>query len=210
MKRVCMWFVVFLGVMAFGSQCYSQDTSKVEAQSKAAKVSEAPKTKEKKTVKRHRSSHAFAGVVVRIDAEAKTIVVKGRGKAIGFDMSNPAIRGFRSIQDIKRGSYVSVAYTVDGIRIARISKSEASLAAREAGPGERGVRSGAAKKGTSGRVRVKTKGDDFADIDENKDGKVSAVEMSAVIKNLNMKEFKEYDRNGDGYLDDKEYRAVAR
>jgi Ca2+-binding EF-hand superfamily protein len=50
----------------------------------------------------------------------------------------------------------------------------------------------------------------FAEIDNNKDGKISPVELSTVMPSVSMESFKQYDRNGDGFLDMNEYRSVRK
>ncbi len=204
MNRLHVWCVVLVLLTVFGIRCYSQDTAQTGPKDKTQAESGSVRMKKAKTVK-SRGHRAFTGIVMRVDTDAKTILVKGRGKAVAFDISNPTLKGFRGLRDIRKGNYVSVVYTAHGIRIARSSRSEA-------GPERDEVVRGTAKRGGSGsgRVRVKTKGEDFCDIDENKDGKVSAVELSAVVKNLNMQEFKEYDKDGDGYLNAKEYGFINR
>ncbi len=198
-----------MSAMLFGLQCYGQDRPGQGSQKGSASPSGPVVLKEKKAV-RSRGGHGFAGVVVRLDSEAKTILVKGRGKVVTFDTTNPVLKGFRRMEEIKVGSYVSVAYTGVGIRIAKISKKEASMGGGEASMERSTGRAAGSKKEGLARMRVKTKGNTFGDVDENKDGKVSAVELSAVVKDLNLKQFKEYDRDGDGYLNEQEYRGVAK
>ncbi len=50
----------------------------------------------------------------------------------------------------------------------------------------------------------------FADVDNNKDGKISPVELGAVLPSVTIEDFKRYDRNGDGFLDASEYKTVRK
>ena len=54
------------------------------------------------------------------------------------------------------------------------------------------------------------KGSGFRDVDENKDGKVTPVELSVVLKDLTMGQFKGYDRDSDGFLNESEFRAATK
>ena len=139
-----------------------------------------------------------------LDTTGRTISVRGRGRTVTFDASNPVLRPGQKLEDFRMGSYVAVSYTSNGIRIARSSKKEAgSVEVSEApAPGRRAARSKA--------PRVRMKGTGFVDVDENKDGKITPVELSVVLGGLTMEQFKTYDRNGDGCLSEAEYRAVPR
>lgn len=143
----------------------------------------------------------YSGVVARVDLEAKTITVKSGGKVVTFDASNPTFKGYGGLENIKTGNYAAVSYTAGGVRIAKSAKIS----------GESGVireKPVIAKKGADKRQRIREKGSGFFDVDENKDGKVTPVELSAVVKDLTMKQFKEYDRDGDGSLSQSEFRSV--
>lgn len=50
----------------------------------------------------------------------------------------------------------------------------------------------------------------FGTVDNNKDGKISPVELCAVVPDLTMEEFRTYDRSGDGSLDKAEFLNVRR
>jgi hypothetical protein len=110
----------------------------------------------------------------------------------------------QKLEDFRMGSYIAVSYTADGIRISRSSKNEAVSEVVRQTPvsGRKEVRTRA--------PRVRAKGTGFGDVDENKDGKITPVELSVVIGSLTMKQFKEYDKNGDGCLSESEYRAVPK
>ncbi|MDR2018835.1 MAG: EF-hand domain-containing protein [Syntrophobacterales bacterium] len=145
----------------------------------------------------------FAGMVMGVNQAGKTISVKGKSRTVTFDVSNSAIKGGWKPEDFKVGSYVIVSYTADGIAIRRTSKKDA----KSEGARETSVRAG---RGGQTRERVKAKGTSFQDMDENKDGKITPVELSVAIGGLTMKQFREYDKNVDGYLSESEYRAIPR
>ena len=48
-------------------------------------------------------------------------------------------------------------------------------------------------------------GESFENVDIKKDGKITPVELSIVIKDLTMEQFRKYDKKHRGYLDKKEY-----
>ena len=92
---------------------------------------------------------AFQGVVTAIDARTRVISVRGKGKTISFDASNPVFKGFRRLEDVKAGNFVAIAYTAKGIRITRTSgkgagpgelREPARIAGKEPGPRETGKR----------------------------------------------------------------------
>ena len=148
----------------------------------------------------------FVGVVTGIGADAKVISVRGGGKTVSFDASNPVLKGFRKLEDVKRGTTVSIAYTAQGVRIMRASLAGGG----STGPAvKEPVAKAAAKKTGLRGARVHVKGTGFRDVDENKDGKVTAVELSVIYKDLTMMQFKEYDKNGDGALSESEFRAAT-
>ena len=60
------------------------------------------------------------------------------------------------------------------------------------------------------RLRDRPMTSEFRDVDNNKDGKVSAVELTVIFPDLTLQQFREYDRNSDGVLDEQEFRAAKR
>jgi hypothetical protein len=159
-----------------------------------------------------RGGGTFTGAVVWADPGTKTLTVKGRGRIVTFDATNPTFRGFKSLEDVREGSYVAVSYTSTGVRIAKTSKIESSVEEpREKSVAAKGTTARGAKKEPKKRIaRVQQKGIGFGDVDENKDGKVTPVELSVVMGDLTMEKFKQYDKNGDGCLSETEYRSALR
>jgi Ca2+-binding EF-hand superfamily protein len=50
----------------------------------------------------------------------------------------------------------------------------------------------------------------FRDIDNNKDGKITPIELCVIVPDLTLQKFKEYDKNKDGCLNESEFNAVKR
>ena len=50
----------------------------------------------------------------------------------------------------------------------------------------------------------------FKDIDNNKDGKITPIELCVLVPDLTLQKFKEYDKNSDGCLNEREFSAVKR
>jgi hypothetical protein len=68
----------------------------------------------------------------------------------------------------------------------------------------------AAIRTTPVRLRDKPRSSEFRDVDNNKDGKVSPVELTVIFPDLTLQQFREYDKNGNGSLDESEFRAAKR
>ena len=169
---------------------------------------------------------AFIGSVVAVDVGAATFSLKESGNVVGFDASNPALTGYRTLADMRVGDKVKVSYTTTGIEITKLGgrherpeKKEAAnepqpLAAKpvekpqppQARPVEKPTKG--AKK-LSRRVR-KGSGEDFEDVDLKKDGRITPVELSIVIKDLTMDQFRKYDKKHRGYLDKQEFQEAVR
>ncbi len=152
----------------------------------------------------------FSGTVSRINWETRTITLRHKGKEISFDVTNPILVGYTSLKEIKPGELVSVGYTRAGTEIKRgalpVTQRDSTVPLPQAN------KTGGRKPG-KGRIvwlARKTNGTSFTEIDNNKDGKISPVELSVIIPDLTPDKFKEYDRNGDGFLDESEYNRIIR
>jgi hypothetical protein len=149
----------------------------------------------------------FTGTVIDVNAAVQTISVKDKGRTVTFDVSNPVLKGYRSIAGIRVGDRIALAYTRDGISITKLSGkgSRAEVERPRAKPEPK-------KSKKEGRIRVaaRTQGTDFDDVDENKDGKVSPVELSVILPSLTLEDFRKHDKNGDGYLNRSEFKPIKR
>jgi hypothetical protein len=149
----------------------------------------------------------FVGEVVKVDTESRSMTLRSGGNTVRFDISNPVLQGYGSVASIKKGDRVGAGYTPDGIHITKLSKI-----AVQGGP-EKAVGEGVPsvqkpKKHSPFARRTKTDGKSFADVDNNKDGKISPIELSVVIPNLTLEQFRQYDKNHDGHLDKAEFEQI--
>ncbi len=158
----------------------------------------------------------FTGKVTRLDTTSREIALRTSDKHLAFDLINPVLRGYQNVSDIKIGDTVSLGYIPNGIAIVKGETFPEDLkpqtAADNLSPNAKGKKPKQAATSRSAPVRVKYKVNrlSFADVDNNKDGKISPVELGAVLPSITMDAFKRYDRNGDGFLDANEYKAVRK
>ncbi|HVN96111.1 MAG TPA: hypothetical protein VMT62_06750 [Syntrophorhabdaceae bacterium] len=161
----------------------------------------------------------FSGTVTQVDPESHIISISAHGKTITFDMTSPTLAGYNSIRDIKKGDAISVAYTSSGIEIRKGSYSSARTEAgapmeEKPAPREHKIATAEPAKPRNhivpARFKDKPRPTNFQDLDNNKDGKLSPVELCVMYPDLTMEKFRQYDRNCDGYLDESEYRAMKR
>jgi hypothetical protein len=154
-------------------------------------------------LKRTAAKPAFSGRVVRINLVSGTLSLKSRGNAVTFDASTPVLSGYRAFSDIRVGDPVAVSYAPDGIRVARLLDRPGADV--ETPPASR-------QRRTGGLLRrdPRTSGTDFNDVDANKDGKITPVELSVVIPDITLDRFRQHDANNDGYLDRAEFTEVIR
>jgi len=184
-----------------------------------------------------RSAVDVTGSVVRIDRTARSITLKGKGKTITFDMMNPSLIGYASLDEIRTGDTVTVSYTRDGLQIrkglppaatkpkpahARPAKEQPpeqkkAVPAAPAQPKKLSIKKEAKKpqktaaiRTTPVRLRDRPRSSEFGDVDNNKDGKISAVELTVIFPDLILQQFREYDKNGDGFLNEQEFRAAKK
>ena len=55
---------------------------------------------------------------------------------------------------------------------------------------------------------MKTDGKSFAEVDNNKDCKISPIELCVLVPDLTMEQFRQYDKNHDGHLDKAEFGQI--
>ena len=141
----------------------------------------------------------FVGEVMNVDLQSRTMTLRNGRNLINFDISNAVLKGFGSLTDIKRGQTVGVRYLPDAIHVERTGAVTASA------PPTKKVQT--AKKQQFSR-RVKTDGLSFFDVDNNKDGHISPIELCVPFPNLTMEQFRQYDTNHDGRLDKAEFGQI--
>ena len=149
----------------------------------------------------------FAGTVTNVDPETATLSIRSQGKTISFDMSKVILVGYGSTREIKRGDEVSVGYTQFGLQVRKgvfaITQRE-SVPRREVVPQKAVARIDTAKpqRGAPIRMTDNKNPTSFRDIDNNKDGKITAIELCVLMPDLTLQKFKEYDKNKDGCLNE--------
>ncbi|MDD3845011.1 MAG: EF-hand domain-containing protein [Syntrophorhabdaceae bacterium] len=167
------------------------------------------------------SRSTFTGSVTAVDYVGKTISVKSTGKNLTFDLTNPVVRGYANIGEIQIGDTITLGYIKNGIGIVKGENFHPDLqnqtapdelaSSRKGKRSKRATANQSSKKGaTPVRVKYKVNRLAFNDVDNNKDGKVSPVELGTVLPSLTMEDFKKYDRNGDGGLNEAEYGSVKK
>jgi len=160
----------------------------------------------------------FTGKVTRIDTGTREIGLQTSDKRLAFDLANPQLRGYQNLADVKIGDTVSLGYIPGGIAIVKGETFPEDLKAKTAADGlppaprakTNRSRKDARNHGAPVRVKYKVSRMSFAEVDNNKDGKISPVELGTVMPSVSMESFKQYDRNGDGSLDINEYRTVRK
>ncbi len=148
------------------------------------------------------------GQVIRINADSNTVILRIGNKPVNLDISNASFSGYRSINDIKTGDWLRISYTSSGVKISRSSQKQSDVKQNELT--EEKIKRNKKQRMMARFERPKTPGYSFRDIDNNKDGKITPVELSVIMPNITMEKFKEYDKNGDGYLDASEYLEVLK
>lgn len=165
---------------------------------------------------RTRPEIIFTGTITALDTASRSIALKTKDKHLSFELSNPVVRGYENVSDIKVGDTVSLGYIPNGIAIAKGENFPEDLkpqtVADDLSPKAKVKRpkQTANNRGAPVRVKYKVNRLSFADVDNNKDGKISPAELGTILPSITMVDFKRYDRNGDGSLDPSEYKAVRK
>jgi hypothetical protein len=159
----------------------------------------------------------FSGTVTSVDPVAATLSIRSQGKTITFDMSKVILMGYGSTGEIKKGDVVSVGYTQFGLQV---QKGVFAITQRKVVPhGEVVPQKVVAKiettkpqlhRSTPIRMKDNKNPTSFKDIDNNKDGKITPIELCVIVPDLTLQKFKEYDKNKDGCLNESEFNAVKR
>jgi hypothetical protein len=139
------------------------------------------------------SETSIRGTIVEVNTSSKTIALRAGRNVFRFDAVRPILSGYGSLYSIRVGDTVAVAYVKEGLKIDRINALWKG------------------KKDGRGFIRHIDKDlNIFENADENKDGRVTPVEVSAFMPDLTMEQFKQYDAKGDGYLDKTEFNQLIR
>jgi hypothetical protein len=179
----------------------------IQGESTTDKTSKPPKV-----IIRVRSKGDFLGTVIRVNMVSKTITVRNKGIIVTFDVVNPVFKGYSNLEQIQVGDKIAISYTGDGARIIKTTGTHSIFQQETTKPTYESERkrhgSTATNKGRPVRVKERTNSKYFSDVDNNNDGRITPVELSSVIPNLTVEDFKRYDRNGDGCLNESEYNAI--
>ncbi len=210
MKRVHIAAVLLLACCFVASGAYAQEQGRAKARS-------GPRAGGAARTPREGGRPAVTGRVVYVNAVAQTMTLRTGANTVTFDAANPTLSGFRSLAEIRTGDWVAVSYTGWGITI-RKGKGQAESTVRTSSGSPFIIDEAPAKKQKQKQARAaavmprgrQQKGESFDDVDVNKDGKITPVELSTLIKNITMDMFRQYDRNGDGFIDRTEFTDAAR
>jgi outer membrane biosynthesis protein TonB len=206
MKKVLMVvFVLFISI-AFVSTVFAQakpaaapekaapapekaEPAPEKAEPKADKPADKPKPKPKPA--------GYYGEVANVDVAAKTLTVKTKKDVATFDIVNAKFKGYKDASEIKVGDKVAAKYSKDGINVKKIAAAKPAKVKKEKPAVEKKEKPAAKKKG-------------FKDIDTNKDGKITIEELTVVFVNVTPEMFKQFDKNNDGALDEKEFKGASK
>ncbi len=196
-------------VLAPGADAQEEGRSGARSGSKAVRAALASK--------KEGGRAPVTGRVVYVNAVAETLTIRTGTNTVTFDVSNPTLSGFRSLAEIRTGDWVAVAYTVWGVTI-RKGRGQTEVPERTSSRSPFILEEGPPKKQKQKQAHASTalprrhqqKGESFDDVDVNKDGKISPVELSTLIRDITMDVFRQCDRNGDGFIDRTEFVDTAR
>ena len=154
--------------------------------------------------------HLSSGGAVQVNVPADMFSLKENGSTVGFDASTPVFSGYRSLSDVYTGDRVAVFYTVDGLRVTKLLERLAPVERGEVQTERQPAAEAPAGKQARAMGRLikrekKGDGTGFSDADVKKDGRISPIGLSVVIKDVTMDEFRQYDKNHKGYLDKAEF-----
>ncbi len=181
-RRVLIVLATMLSLLLMGTEALHAKTGKAEQQPASRSV-----------------KPNFVGEVVRVDLESHIMTVRSGRTMINFDISHAVLKGFDSLFAVKKGQAVGIRYLPDAIHIEKMT-AQPPLASPA-------PKAQADKKPKFAR-RQKGNGLSFSEVDNNKDGSISPVELCVVIPNLTMEQFRQYDTNHDGRLSKSEFEQV--
>jgi hypothetical protein len=113
------------------------------------------------------------------------------------------------------GDRVKVSYTATGIEVTKLGGRPERAARKEGGGEAQPPRVQVREKPAKGVKKVLRRakigdGEGFDDVDLKKNGKITPMELSIVIKDLTMEQFRKYDKKHRGYLDKGEFLDAVR
>lgn len=206
MKQIlCIVFIIFFA-------CTLRNQGIAQEKPVAEKTARNKASKPSKVIIKARSKGDFFGTVAHINLADKTISVRNKGIVVTFDVRNPIIKDYKNLEQIRIGDKIAISYRGDNTRISKATgihgMAQEDITKTPQEPGK--MKHGSTKTDKKRPVRVKerTNSCHFSDVDNNSDGKITPIELSAVIPDLTVEDFKKYDRNGDGYLNESEYNAI--
>jgi len=197
-------FIISLFCFVGASKAENQNTSSQSVESDQAAGYADPQRETRQIVMQVRTKLKidFAGTVNSIDPASATLSVRNQGKTISFDMSRVILIGYENIAQIKSGDKVSVGYTPYGLQI---RKGILPITHRDAPPRQAALQM-TAPIGITDKRYPKS----FNNIDNNKDGKITPIELSVMVTDLTIEQFIKYDKNGDGCLNRPEFNTVKK
>lgn len=138
--------------------------------------------------------------VITLNPDEGIVTVKIANRPVNLDISNLSLKGYKSFREIKKNNWINIIYTKEGPIIMRSSKKHGYEKHTEIKH----------EKTTLKVTRLKSKGNNFFDVDNNHDRRISPVELSVIFSGLTMEKFKAYDKDKDGYLDESEFKEAMK
>ncbi len=198
MKKIGVGIVIVAGLLLCGDAHASGGTNEAGTSDRRPNLAVA---------RQAGARQAFTGVVVGVNIPSRTISVRDRGYTVTFDATNPVFSGYRGLMDVRVRHRVAVSYVGDGVRIARLTGKHEPQEKEPSAALQKKQGKGPAKLQKRERRGV-TGG--FEDVDANKDGRVTAVELSVIVTDITMDRFRQYDKDGDGCLSKTEFIEAVR
>lgn len=199
MKKFFMILFALLISIAFVSAGLAQAPEKTDADKPTAETATQDTEKSDKPAEapKPKPPAGYYGEVTNVDIAGKTLTIKTRNDAVTFDIANAKFKGYKDGNEISIGDKATAKYTKDGIDVKRIAAAKK--------PKEKKEKPAVAKKA---KRAVKKK--EFKDIDADKDGKITIEEMTVIFVTVTPDMFKQFDKNGDGFLDEAEYNDAVK
>jgi len=208
------------------SESQSPSSQSIEGKQEAGNTTSQKETQQFVIRVKTKQKVDFSGTVNAIDPSSATLSIRNQGKTISFDMSRAILVGYESIGEIKRGDKISVGYTPYGLQIRkgifaithqdttpRQQVTSQKVTPQETAPQKTVTRVDTAKPKKGAPIRMTDNNrypKSFSNIDNNKDGKITPIELCVLVPDLTLQRFKEYDKNGDGCLNESEFNTAKR